>query len=352
MTFAPSLRELSYFAAITDGPATIRRVTNLIDAAGPYETDPLGRVLLTPVMLGKQSLAAFRELREARGTEIWFDSGGYYVQVGKLRYDELYYRLLQLYRQHDWADGYVLPDNVPTSADCANEVWRKVRETVYTSALFFEELPAHLRERAIPVVHGHTLEQVDFALSTYVRLGVRRVGFGSFGTFGANEGVNLAHAQSVAVARWVVRAAAEHGVSVHMFGLGVPALVAMIAGLGARSFDSSAWLKAAGFGQVTLPFSRAWNITYRNVGSKLQRGILWDDFQQRKAQTGHNCPYCEHHGALMGSKWVRAAHNLIALHESIAMINAGDHDRIHAIYASGSPKYREEAVRWLPNENR
>jgi queuine/archaeosine tRNA-ribosyltransferase len=240
-----------------------------------------------------------------------------------------------------------LPDNVPTSRDTPAEVWSKIRQTVQWSRLFFDELPPPQKERAVPVVHGHTIEQADYALSAYVEMGVKRVGFGSFGTFGKNDGVNIAHASSVDVARWVIATAARHGIGVHFFGLGVPALVAMIAGLGARSFDSSAWLKAAGFGQVTLPFSRAYNITYRNTRSNLQAGVLWDEFARIKALSGHDCPYCADYDSLAGSKWHRAAHNLLSLAESIAMVNAGAYDRIHAIYAGGSPKYREEAVRWL-----
>lgn len=340
---------LTYFAAITDGPSTLRRVVDLVDAAGPHGSPPVGQVLATPIVLGEVSIAAFRRLQDERGARVCFDSGGYYVQVGKMRYEDLYLRLLDLYRAHPWADCFVLPDHVPTSCDGADAVWAKVRQTVRWSRMFFEELPAALQERAMPVVHGHTLEQADYALSTYIEMGARQVGFGSFGTFGSNGGVNIAHASSVDLARWVAAAAGRHGIPVHLFGLGVPALVAMIAGLGARSFDSSGWLKAAGFGQVTLPFSRAHNITHRNTRSDLQEGILWEEFTARRDRTGHCCPYCDEWRSLAACKWRRAAHNLICLNESVAMINRGEHARIRDIYASGSPKYRKEAVRWLPS---
>lgn len=340
---------LSYFAAITDGPSTLHRIVQLVDDAGPHESSPIGQVLATPVVLGPASIAAFWRLREERGAKVCFDSGGYYVQVGKIGYEELYLRLLGVYREHPWADYYVLPDNVPTSRDKPDEVWAKVRQTVRWSRMFFEELPSTLQERAMPVVHGHSLEQVDYALSAFVEMGARRIGFGSFGTFGKNDGVNIAHGSSVEIARWVIGAAARHGISVHLFGLGVPALVAMIAGLGAESFDSSGWLKSAGFGQVTLPFSRAYNITHRNARSKLQEGISWDEFVANRDRVGHRCPYCEQRESLAQCKWRRAAHNLICLSESVATINRGDFARIQEIYAGGSPKYREEAARWLPS---
>src|SRR5581483_2834546 len=211
---------LDYFAAITDGPSTLRRVVALIDAAGPHASLPVGQVLITPVVLGQKSLGAVRKFHDERGARVCFDSGGYYVQVGKIAYEDLDLRLLGTYRQHPWADCYVLPDNVPTSRDTPNEVWAKVRQTVRWSRMFFQELPSALQERAMPVVHGHTIEQVDYALSKYVDLGARRIGFGSFGTFGKDDGVNIAHASSVAIARWVIAAAARHGIAAHLFGLG------------------------------------------------------------------------------------------------------------------------------------
>jgi hypothetical protein len=341
--------QLRYFAAITDGPGTLQRIVDLVDAAGPHGTAPVGQVLATPIALGPRSLAAFQRLQEERGARVWFDSGGYYVQIGRIPYEELYLRLLDRYLANPWADCFVLPDNVPTSRDTADEVWAKVRQTVHWSRMFFTELPSALQARAMPVVHGHTLEQVDYALSAYIEMGARQIGFGSFGTFGTNGGVNIAHASSVQIARWVVGAAARHRLPVHLFGLGVPALVAMIAGLGARSFDSSGWLKAAGFGQVTLPFSRAYNITHRNTRSALQAGILWSEFLLHRDRTGHRCPYCERWETLAESKWHRATHNLICLSESITMVNEGHFSRIHEIYRDGSPKYRREATRWLPN---
>ena len=107
---------LSYFAAITDGPSTLRRVIDLIDEAGPHENPPVGQVLVTPIVLGAQSISAFQRLQVERGARICFDSGGYYVQVGKIEYEDLYLRLLNVYRAHPWADCFVLPGQCPDLA--------------------------------------------------------------------------------------------------------------------------------------------------------------------------------------------------------------------------------------------
>ena len=157
---------LSYFAAITDGPSTLRRVIDLIDLAGPHDNPPVGQVLVTPIVLGAQSISAFRRLQEERGARICFDSGGYYVQVGKIEYEDLT-SASSPSTAHTDGPTVVLPDNVPTSRDSVDVVWAKVRKMVRWTRMFFEEMPTALQERAMPVVHGHTLQQADFALDRY-----------------------------------------------------------------------------------------------------------------------------------------------------------------------------------------
>jgi len=39
-----------------------------------------------------------RHMRDAWGVSVWFDSGGFFVQQGKIRYEELFTRLLHFYR--------------------------------------------------------------------------------------------------------------------------------------------------------------------------------------------------------------------------------------------------------------
>src|SRR5690606_25614368 len=119
------------------------------------------------------------------------DSGGYYVQIGKLKYEELYMPLLEAYRANKWADVYTLPDHVPLSQDSPAVVAQKVRDTIDYSTHFFNEMPDELKSRAMPVVQGHTFEQVDACLTAYLKLGVRWIGFGSFGTTGAKNEVNV-----------------------------------------------------------------------------------------------------------------------------------------------------------------
>lgn len=339
--------QLDFFASLTLTQSDIRKIVACLVQEGYAVKRYLGHVLITPLFSTAESTERIRSLQQEYGAEIMFDSGGYYVQTRKLAYSELYYPLLQYYLSNDWADIYVLPDHVPTALDSAEEVWAKVQETVGFSRRFFEELPIKLRERAMPVVQGHTYEQVDYCLKHYMALGVRFLGFGSFGTGGQNSELNITTALSVELARHVVNVARQYGVRVHFFGLGAPALVATIYGSGADTFDSSSWIKAAGFGQVFLPFMRAYNVSHRNGSSEFQKGITLRQFSEWRELTGHKCAFCEDVAQLQTRKMYRTVHNLMVIKDTVALLNEGRLDTIQRIYESGSPRYRQEYQKWL-----
>lgn len=337
---------LRFITSLTLCPSDIRKIRRLLDEYNVV-INPLEHILVTPLFVQEESLALIETLKKQHGSTVMFDSGGYYVQIGKLAYQELYYPLLQFYRSNPWADIYTLPDHVPTSQDTEDIVWRKVKETVKYSRLFYQELPPRLQERAMSVVQGHTLEQIDHCLETYLDLGVRHIGFGSFGTVGKNSEVNVATNSAVDFAGYVAEIAQQNGIKLHLFGLGAPALVAMIYAVGANSFDSSSWIKAAGFGQIYLPFTRSYNISHRNGRSELQKGITLERFYELRAITGHWCPFCSRIDELQKNKLYRALHNLIVIQETVELINSGDHRTIKTIYEQGSPRYRQEYEKWL-----
>lgn len=336
-----------FITSLTLCPSDIRKILNLLRTNQVPVATGLKNILVTPLFVQEESLFQIRALKEAADAVVMFDSGGYYVQTGRLTYTELYLPLLQFYRLNPWADVYTLPDHVPTSQDTMEEVWAKIRNTVRYSRLFYDELSPELRPKAMPVVHGHSFEQVDYCLRVYLELDIQQIGFGSFGTTGKNSEVNLATNGSIELARYVVEVAKTANWDVHFFGLGAPALVAMIYGIGANSFDSSSWIKAAGFGQVYLPFMRAHNISHRNMGSELQKGITVQQFDQYRKLTGHHCPFCDDIGQLQQEKMYRAMHNLISVQETVDMINDGRYQEIQKIYRFGSPRYRQEYQKWL-----
>src|SRR5260370_23072639 len=249
---------LNFFASMTAATSDFRKIESLLQRV-QSGSDPLAHVLTTRLFMNRDALGFGRRFQQERGSEICFDSAGYYVQVGKIGYHELYMKLLNCYRANRWADRYVLPDYVPLSSDTDEQVAEKVRETVYYSSLFYVEMPDELKAKAMPVVHGRTKAQVEYCLEHYLKLGVQCVRFASFGTFGKNNESNVATQLPVENARLVVEIGHRHVFKVHLFGLGAPALVGMLHSIGATSFDSASWFKAAGFGQVHMPLMRSYN---------------------------------------------------------------------------------------------
>jgi hypothetical protein len=335
-----------FLASLTVCPSDIRKIISHSAQLPADLPDPLANVLVTPLAMNRQGMGMIEDLKRERNTNVTFDSGGYYVQTGKMSYQELYYQLLQSYKNYPWADYYTLPDNVPTSKDSNERTWEKVRDTTQFTQLFWQEMPPTLRHRTVPVVHGRTIEQVEHCLNVYLALDTEVLGFGSFSTGGRNNESNVTSHVSIDLARHVIGIAKEHNRRVHLFGLGVPALVPLLFGIGAESFDSATWLKSAGFGQVHLPFTRSYNITYRNGRSQLQQGIVWEEFAKLKMLTGHDCPFCRDQQTLSAHKMHRALHNLVSIAEAVQMMNNRDFQRIEAVYESGSPKYRKEFARW------
>ncbi len=337
---------LKFFTALTLCPSDIRKISRLFKE---YKVDstPLDNILVTPLFIQEDSLDQIQKIKSQQDSTVMFDSGGYYVQIGRLTYQELYYPLLKFYKNNRWADIYTLPDYVPTSQDTIEEIQAKVDDTVRYTTLFFQELPPDLQARAMPVVQGHTMEQVDYCLKHYLPLGTRYLGFGSFGTVGKNSQVNIATDSAVDLAKYVIDVAQKNKIQVHLFGLGAPALVAMIRGIGAGSFDSSSWIKSAGFGQIHLPFTRGYNISHRNGRSELQKGITIRKFEELRVRTQHECPYCQSIDLLQREKMYRALHNLISIRQSVDMINQERYELIREIYENGSPRYRKEYQKWL-----
>lgn len=337
---------LDFYTSMTVCMSDIRKIGGLLREAGQLQP-ALSRILTTPLFMNPTALTMLRDIRDEIGGQICFDSAGYYVQVGKISYDELYYRLLTTYRANPWADRYVLPDNVPCSQDSKEVVWDKVRQTVEMSCIFYQEMPRELRAKCVPVVHGHTAEQIEYCLEHYLALGeIAALGFGSFSTNGKGNGSNSASAQSIINVALIVQAAQQRGLGVHLFGLGVPALVPMIEAVGASSFDSASWLKSAGFGQVFLPFTRSYNVSHRTTKKNFHRAVSWDSFVAMRELTGHDCYFCTDRETLSDKKMYRAMHNLLVVSDSVKMLNNGNKEHIANIYANSSPMYRRDFLKW------
>jgi len=325
---------LRLVTSLTVDASLLRKLLNLWDA-GNDPRNPFAAVLVTPLFASPGTLRMIRdEFQEKRGSIVYFDSGGYYAQQGKIAFRDLYCALRDYYRDpaNQWADWYVFPDHVPTSADPADVVAQKVNDTVTAARMFFAEMPAFVQERALPVIQGHTIEQVDRCIETYQAMGVRYIGFGSFGT-GGDSSINVADARSAqAVVHIVDRLRA--GLRLHVFGVSTPPVIYAFNRLGVYSFDSLAWVRSAGYGKVFLPFTRAYNVSHRSTRNS---ALSYAEFVQIKERSGHHCPFCEDFDLLRESRLHRCLHNLVAVMETAE--ETGMRSDIVSLIAWKSAKY-------------
>ena len=215
--------------------------------------NPFRRVLISPLVASRSTLDFVRKLKESGETEVvMFDSGGYFVQTGKLSYSVLYQQLKRCYRQEDWADIYVLPDHPLVSSDSLARIEEKVRETVEDSLCFFNDLSTRVQERSMPVVHAKGQEHLDYCLEHYE--GFRRVGFGAFSTSGPSQSTNRLEINTLMLLEKMVRMLELNDAKLHIFwDFDTAGDLFVIAG-GVHSFDSAGWMRSGGYGKVFLPF--------------------------------------------------------------------------------------------------
>src|SRR6266487_3614971 len=290
------------------------------DSRAPFEY-----LILTPLP-GLTDLSRVATVKKyfAKRSHIIFDSGGYAVQQGTISYEDLYQRLLKYYRENDWANAYILPDYVPTSGLSEQEVESRVQATITVARLFHAEMPVSLRERALPVVQGHTRKQIQMCVETYMELGAKLVGFGSFGTTGVSSDINIVTSQSIELLTFLLDLGAKFGFRVHALGVGSPTLLHSLHQMGVHSFDSSCWLRTAGFGNVFMPFVKRRNITGGRLRERAgHRPLTSSEFQEMQHETGHACFFCTSFEELKHKRFYQILHNLTVIMDTVDSLNCG-----------------------------
>ena len=296
-----------FVASLTRGSYELLNMYKLWKEGGDAR-QPFENALITPILMQPSDLKVIRDWKEQGIIKnLYFDSGGFYVQIGRINYNDLYQPLLDLYRREQWADYYVLPDHVPLSSDDHETVWQKVTETVSQGKDFFRDLPENIQQRAMPVVHGFTHEQLDCCMRGHLKLKTNYLGFGSFDTSGNKGASNKLSLNTYMNVKYIASHLIEQGIRLHCFGVGTPPVIHLLSLAGVSSFDSAGWLKTAGFGKVFLPFIRAYNITYHDSSASV---LTRSQFLAMKAETGHECYFCESFDHLHRNRYFRALHNL------------------------------------------
>lgn len=302
-----------FFLSLTHGASETRKIIQHWDESGDPR-NPFARVIFTPLFSEAGAVTLIRRLKQERNSIVMFDSGGYQVQMGRMRYEELFDCLLRFYRENEWADWFVLPDHVPLSTDSLQEVEFKVRDSIDFARLFLGKMPAGFVEHAVAVVHGWTEDQVVRCVEAYVDMGVRYLGFGSFGTSGPNGTVNMVSQKSLLLLQLVQALAQEHGCCLHIFGIGSPRHLIRLsaAGIVPTSFDSAGWWKAGGFGKIFFPAGQQLHITAMRWDGTTQRSM-----EREKQRTQHECRFCVDLTNLRRSRTLRIMHNLAAMLDTV-----------------------------------
>lgn len=312
---------MEFVASMTHRADELRKIIRLWQSSGDNR-NPFARTIFTPLFARPTVSILMKEMFEMPGGVI-FDSGGYYVQQGVVSYESLYQNLMRFYRENEWADWYVLPDYVPTSSLSPDEVDSRVKATVTISKLFHTEMPENLRKKCLPVVQGYTLEQIQLCVENYAEMGVSYIGFGSFGTSGDNNSINMITRQSIQMIEFLKRHAERYKLKIHLFGIGTPSVLPLFRELGIDSFDSSCWSRTAGYGNVYLPFMGRRNITGRMLREVGGEAYTKAKFIELRDATGHDCPFCRDVDKLIGSRLHQMMHNLYVLLDTVDLLNAG-----------------------------
>jgi len=205
--------------------------------------------------------------------------------------------------------------------------------TVENTCRFYWELPSHLRAKTIAVIQGRTLEEIYYCLIHYQKLGVSYFGFGSFGTRGSDSSVNVFDEKAMEAIAFILRS--YPNVRLHIFGVGNPPAAYILGNMGITSFDSSGWIKAAGYGNIYFPFTRAYNVSFRRI--EKGNGVLNEEtFRLLKDVSGHDCEFCRDFHEISANRDKRMMHNLICMHETVEAVNLGLTSSPHTVQWMGS----------------
>jgi len=312
----------TFFLTLTHTPWEIKEMMRLWRDSGDNR-NPFSHIIFTPLFSSQGTTRMMFGMKSEHNSVIMFDSGGYQVQMGKVSYEELCRELLEFYDKNRWADLYVLPDYVPLSTDSTEEVELKIRRTIGYAQYFIEKMWEGFKERAIGVVHGRTKEQICYCIDRYKELGIKYIGFGSFGTSGPEGSINLISRRSLDLLSYIEWLTHKYSLSLHTFGIGSPNYLMRLIdnGIKPTSFDSAGWYKAGAFGRIFFPFGKQLHIT------RIDNYSI--SIEHEKNRTRHECTFCKRAEELKESRTMRIMHNLTVMMDTIEQIMQKGQSRLY-----------------------
>jgi len=280
----------------------------------------LGRMMFCPLTSSEIAVDYLESLSSNYDLTFSCDSGGYESQINdEYTMKDIYTFDREYYLSTDWPDELVLPDQVPVEGDDEATIEEKVQDTISLSRMLYNELPSDKQERAVPVIQGHTKQQIVECLDVYKKFDkINKIGFGSFGTGGVNGGVNYLNEENLELLQFVVKEARKYDLDVHAFGIGGPTSIPILYQCGVDTFDSTGWIRSAGYGNVFFPFKSRLNVTH--LRNRSGPTVFREELRELKEETGHECPFCQSFKSLHNSRQHRILHNLIVMREMTDMI--------------------------------
>jgi hypothetical protein len=302
---------MDFYASLTINRCHFDRLCEMWTSRGCGTTFPFAHAIVSPLFARRGIL---ERLHEQRGNcKVMFDSGGFHIQQDRIGLSSASHRLGCVYREHGWADRFVLPDVPLTSQDSRAVAKRKLDSTRRQYSTFPATLPDSVRKKLLPVVHGTTVDEVRLSAYAARNVGSVSLGFGGFSTSGPNAGVNSFTQKNVHLLTQFAALCSRWGIKSHVFGIGGPSAIAVLRYVPIDSFDSAGWIRTAAYGNAYLPYIGALNITGT---ARSRRCVTKHEFALLRKATGHMCPFCADESLIVDSWRDRALHNYCTISQA------------------------------------
>lgn len=285
--------------------------------------DPFENILVSPVDANRKIMNLLYEQKREYGTHVFFDSGGYLAEKGKISYGYLVRNLLDIYKKYPWADWYVMPDYPPRHNDPTHIIEKKVELTIRNVINTWKEAPSFIKERAVAPIQGFTLEQIKKTLDEYLGYDFNYMAFGAFKIVMKNKGVLLLDRKSAEYILYIQKRLKSYGVKLHVFGIGAFPSLYFFTRAGVYSFDNTSWIRGPKFGGLTVPMMPQFIKKTKKMNGKFNIGeeITKEEFYRLNKIWGHHCHWDDDWNTLIapGNEDYRLLHGLAALLDTLKL---------------------------------